>query len=198
MSKELGGGSMTFLGIADTLQGDLTGYIPSNLISMCDGQIFLSTALFGEGVRPAIDFGMSMSIVGGKAQNPLLRNLSSTLRLDYTQYSEIVRLSKLQSGVSKEAERILKKGRAIIAVLQQVQAMPVSLAEEILLLYALQEGVLTELSPEGIVKFRDGIFEFTLANDAALPSVIENSTTLTPDLEAGMRAVFRAFMALNP
>lgn len=194
LNKEHGGGSMTFLGIADTLQGDLTGYIPSNLISMCDGQICLSTALFGEGIRPAIDFSLSMSIVGGKAQNPLLRELSSSLRLEYTQYSEIARLSKLQSGVSKEAERILKKGRAIVSALQQQQFKPVSLAEEILLLYALRENILTELPAEEATRFKDEIGSIARKHDAGLLASLEKSQTLTPDLERGMRDVFEAFV----
>lgn len=193
LNKELGGGSMTFFGIAETLQGDLTGYIPSNLISMCDGQVCLSTALFGEGIRPAIDFALSMSIVGGKAQHPLLRELSGTLRLEYTQFAEIARLSKLQSGVSKEAAQILKKGRAIVSALQQSQFKPVVLAEELLLLYALRENILTEMAPDEVTRFKDEIYDFARRHNAALLTTLEESRTLTPDLERGMRDVFEAF-----
>lgn len=183
------GGSMTFLGVADTLQGDLTGYIPSNLISMCDGQIFLSTALFSEGHRPAIDFGLSMSILGGKAQLPVLRELSSTLRLEFLQYTELVRLSKLQSGVSREAEKVLKKGAAILSVLQQTQNRPAPVGEQVLLLYALREGRLTNLSPDDRNRFKDAICAFAAERDETLMREFDETGTMTPEREARLRRI---------
>lgn len=194
-----GGGSMTFLGVADTLQGDLTGYIPSNLISMCDGQICLSTALFSEGQRPAIDFGLSMSILGAKAQLPVLRELSSTLRVEYLQYVEILRLSKLQSGVSREAEQILKKGSAILSVLQQSQNRPASVGEQVLLLYALREGRLTPLPADERVRFREGIQAFAAERDRALLDEFDGGANLTPDRENRLQRLLNEYFgALAP
>jgi F-type H+-transporting ATPase subunit alpha len=193
LNAACGGGSMTFLAIADTLMGDLTGYIPSNLISMCDGQIVLSTVLFGEGARPAIDFALSMSIVGGRAQPPILRDLSATLRLEYSQCLEVQRLSKLQTGISREAERTLKKGRAIMAVLQQFQYHPVSVAEEALLLYALREGVLTDLAAEELTRFKEQIFATACGADSALVEEIEKTQTLSPAVERRLQKVVNVF-----
>ncbi len=190
-----GGGSMTFLGVADTLQGDLTGYIPSNLISMCDGQICLSTALFSEGVRPAIDFALSMSILGGKAQLPALRELSSTLRVEFLEYTELLRLSKLQSGVSREAERVLKKGAAIVAVLQQAQNRPVPVGEQVLLLYALRAGQLTDLAPDAMSRFKEGIGAFAKERDAALLEELDAEGTLPPEREARVKRVLEEYFA---
>jgi F-type H+-transporting ATPase subunit alpha len=177
-NEEHGGGSMSFLGIVETLQGDLTSYIPSNLISMADGQIFLSSSLFAEGQRPAIDFGMSVSIIGGKAQPLVLRKLSAGLRAEYQQYMELVKLSRLQTGLSQEAERILKKGEAVLSVLQQGQYQPVSLAQEVALLYALNQGWLQDLSPEQKVRFREEVFPFVRERDAALVGQIEERGAL--------------------
>jgi F-type H+/Na+-transporting ATPase subunit alpha len=195
LSKASGGGSMTFLGIADTLQGDLTGYIPSNLISICDGLVCLSTSLFGEGVRPAVDFGLSMSIVGGKAQLPALRELSSSLRTDYVQYTELLKLSKLQTGLSRQAEAVLRRGRAIVAVLQQPQFRPVTLADQVLQLYGLRLGLLEELSPETMNRFQQEIFPFARSRNASLVDAIEATGTLTPAVEDGLNKILYEYFA---
>ncbi len=175
-----GGGSMTFLGIADTLQGDLTGYIPSNLISICDGLVSLSASLFGEGLRPAVDFNLSLSIVGGRAQPSILRDLSSTLRRDYMEYTEVSRLSKLQTGISQEAERVLKRGNALMGVLQQIQNRPASLPEEAILLYALREGMLDDLDALALSRFTREALAVARSVDAALIDEIEARPELTP------------------
>lgn len=195
MDAKHGGGSMTFLGIADTLQGDLTGYIPSNLISICDGLVSLSATLFGEGMRPAIDFNLSLSIVGGRAQPPILRQLSGTLRRDYMHYTEVLRLSKLQSGLSKEAERVLKRGKALLGVLQQAQNCPASLAEEALLLFALREGLLDDLDAVQLGRFTREIVEATKHSDARLLDEIESQSALTPQIEERLAAAVRLCLA---
>lgn len=195
MNAKNGGGSMTFLGIADTLQGDLTGYIPSNLISICDGLVSLSATLFGEGMRPAVDFNLSLSIVGGRAQPPILRDLSGTLRRDYMQYTEVLRLSKLQSGLSKEAERVLKRGRALLGVLQQAQNKPASLAEEVLLLYGLREGLLDDLDPAELSRFTREVLDVAGRVDGRLAADIEANPAMTPTLAERLTTVVRQCMA---
>ena len=195
LNKKCGGGSMTFLGIADTLQGDLTGYIPSNLISICDGLVSLNSVLFGEGVRPAIDFGLSLSIVGGRAQPPILRELSAGLRRGYLEYSEVARLSKLQSSLSKEAEGIMKRGQALIAMLQQPQQKPAGLMEQSLVLYALRLGVLEDLEPSARMRFRDGIEPFARSLDPSLSEELESNPVMTPVIERRLQAVINQFLA---
>lgn len=193
LSKDHGGGSMTFLGLADTLQGDLTGYIPSNLISICDGLVNLSATLFGEGMRPAIDFGMSLSVVGGRAQPPVLRELSAGLRRGYLEYNEVARLSKLQSGLSKEAEGVMKRGQALMAVLQQPQQKPAGMAEQALVLYALRMGVLEDLEQADRLRFRDEIEAFSRTCDPTLGEDVFSARNLTPDMEKRLAGVVRTY-----
>jgi F-type H+-transporting ATPase subunit alpha len=194
-NKEHGDGSITFLGIAETLQGDMTGYIPSNLASMCDGQICTSSTIFAEGMRPAIDFTLSLSIVGGRTQPPILKELSKSLRADYAQYTEIVKLSKLQSGLSADAEKIVSKGQAILMVLQQQQYRPVSVVEDVLLLYALDRGLLSGLDEKGRNAFRDNIFAFALGNNGRLLQKIEAEKNLTPEIEEQLKTLMEEYFA---
>jgi F-type H+-transporting ATPase subunit alpha len=193
---EHGGGSITFLGIAETLQGDLTGYIPSNLASMCDGQVCTSTTMFAEGFRPAIDFGLSLSIIGGRVQPPILKSLSARLRSDYAHYAELVSLSRLQSGLSGEAERVLNRGLAIMSAMQQGQTQPASLAEQVLLLYALNRDLLTGLPDQDRERFRKEILAFATERDPLLLMEIEEKRTLTPVIEGGLDKLMAAFFGM--
>jgi len=190
-----GGGSITFLGIAETLQGDLTGYIPSNLTSMCDGQICMSSTVFAEGFRPAVDIGLSLSIIGGKAQPNILKKLTRDLRANHARYMEILKLTKISSGMSAEAEEVVRKGEIMMTLFQQGQFSPVTIAEEILLLYALQRGLLTELNAEAREAFRDSIHAFVKENRASLVDRLEEATDLTPDIEQGLRDVMEEYFA---
>ncbi len=156
LRPELGGGSMTFLPIAEILQGDVTGYVSSNLVSMTDGQTYFSTTLFNKGIRPAIDFGLSVSRIGNKAQWPAMKALSERLRLEYIQYQELLQMTQLRtSGISKEAQEKLKRGQAITQLLIQDKNRPLSMEAEIIYLFALSIGVLDNLSGADIKKFKD-------------------------------------------
>lgn len=196
-SKDHGGGSITFLGVAETLQSDLTGFIPSNLASMCDGQIFLSSGIYAEGFRPAIDANVSLSIVGGKTQPPALRTLSRSLRADYAKFNEILKLSKLSSGLSGEAERIVKKGRAIQAVFQQMEFRPVSFQEDIILLYAVEKGMLVDLSKEDRTKFCSSIYKFAREKFQAMIDGIGEHTELTDELSRELQILLDAYFEAN-
>lgn len=190
-----GGGSITFLGIAETLQGDLTGYIPSNLASMCDGQICMSSTVFAEGFRPAVDIGLSLSIIGGKAQPPILKKLVQDLRAAHARYQEILKLTKISSGMSAEAEKTVRKGEALMSVLQQGQFCPVGIAEQVLLLYALQNDHLTGATDEARAAFRENIRAFAQEQDASLLDKLEEARDLTPELERGLRDIMEAYTA---
>jgi F-type H+/Na+-transporting ATPase subunit alpha len=153
---ELGGGSMTFLPIVEILQGDVTGFISSNLISMTDGQIYFSTSLFNKGVRPAIDFGLSVSRIGNKAQWPAMKALSGQLRLEYIQYQELLQMTQLRTtGLSREAEDRMKRGQAITQLLIQDKNKPLPMEAEIMYLFALSMGLLDTLSAADVRKFKD-------------------------------------------
>jgi F-type H+-transporting ATPase subunit alpha len=156
LKPELGGGSMTFFPIVDILQGDVTGYVSSNLISMTDGQIYFSTALFNKGIRPAIDFGLSVSRIGNKAQWPAMKALSGQMRLEYIQYQELLQMTQLRTtGLSKEAEDRMKRGQAITQLLIQDKNKPILMEAEIFYLFALSMGVLDTLTSTDIQKFKD-------------------------------------------
>ncbi|MBT3191996.1 MAG: F0F1 ATP synthase subunit alpha [Verrucomicrobia bacterium] len=190
-----GEGTMTFMALAETQQGDLTGYIPSNLVSMCDGQIVLSSAVYAEGARPAVDAQLSLSIVGGRAQPPILKALSSTLRADYANFVEIARLSRLSAGLSDSAAAAMKKGESIRAVFQQGHHELSTLSEMVLQLYAVHHGYLDEVSPSGKVAFCDQILGFTQEHAPALIRSIEEHQELTPDIEDGLARIVKEYFA---
>lgn len=196
-NEKYGNGSITFLGIAETLQGDLTGYIPSNLASMCDGQICLSANIFAEGFRPAVDPGISLSIVGGKTQPKIIKVLSRTLRKDYAKYVEVAKLSKLQSGLSGDAALVVNRGRAIQAMFQQRENSPVSIAEQALLLYAMDKGMVHELSENDQKDFRNNVYSFVLSRHPELIGEIEEKLELTHEIEEGLTLALEEFFAEN-
>jgi len=194
-NEKHGGGSVTYIGIAETIQGDLTGYIPSNLVSMSDGQICTSATIFAEGFRPAIDVNLSLSIIGGRVQPPVLKALCGDIRADLARYSEVIRLSRLQSGLSEAAEKVVRKGETIMAILQQYQHQPKPLAEQVLLLYALNKGLLGELSDANRKKFCDGIYEFAAEHNRPVLDEIDERTEMTPGIEAGLGEVIASYFA---
>ncbi|MDD5348063.1 MAG: F0F1 ATP synthase subunit alpha [Candidatus Omnitrophica bacterium] len=175
LKEELGGGSMTFFPIVEILQGDVTGYISSNLISMTDGQIYFSTALFNKGIRPAIDFGLSVSRIGNKAQWPAMKALSSQLRLEYIQYQELLQMTQLRTtGLSREAEDRMKRGQAITQLLIQDKNKPMSMEAEIMYLFALSMGLLDTLSTNDVKKFKD---EFVPLVEREFPDLFKEIRT---------------------
>ena len=165
---------MTFLPIVETQQGDVTGYIPTNLISMTDGQIYLSSELFQEGFKPAVDLGLSVSRIGNKIQNPLMRNLCGMMRLEYIQYKELLNVTKLRAIVSKEAQQKLKIGHVLSEVLIQDKNEPVDAPEEMLLFYAFRKGYLESLPPKLIREFKNHFFDYFLERRPDLVKHIES------------------------
>ena len=161
LKPELGGGSMTFFPIIETLQGDLTGYIPTNMISMTDGQIYFNSNLFKRGIKPAIDFGLSVSRIGNKAQWAGMREFSKNFRLDYLQYQELLQMTRLRtSGLSQEAQARLKRGEIITQLIIQDKNKPVSIEQQIIYLYALNANILDGLSQQEVERFKDEFSQF--------------------------------------
>ncbi len=195
LKKELGGGSMTFLPIVEILQGDLTGYIPTNLISMTDGQLYFSTSLFNKGVKPAIDFGLSVSRIGNKAQWPAVKGLSKSLRLDYLQYKELLQMTQLRtSGLSKEAEGRLRRGEAISQLITQDKNRPVSVEEQIIYLYSLNRGLLDNLSTEQIRQFRLNILAYAQQAKPEFCLKIRQSKELSEDLKSMLEETLAVYL----
>ncbi|MCM8780563.1 MAG: F0F1 ATP synthase subunit alpha [Candidatus Omnitrophica bacterium] len=184
LKPELGGGSMTFFPIVEILQGDVTGYISTNLISMTDGQLYFSTPLFNKGFKPAIDFGLSVSRIGNKAQWPAMKTLSKSLRLDYLQYKELLQMTQLRTtGLSREAEARLKRGEAINQLIVQEKNKPVSIEEQIIYLYALNLGMLDNLSSGQVKQFREEILTFVQKRCPDFVSEVRRTHDLTDELK---------------
>ena len=184
LKPDIGGGSMTFFPIVEILQGDVTGYISTNLISMTDGQLYFSTALFNKGFKPAIDFGLSVSRIGNKAQWPVMKQLSKSLRLDYLQYKELLQMTQLRTtGLSKEAELRLKRGESINQLIIQDKNKPISMEEQIIYLYALNKGVLDNLSSNQLKQFRQEIALFVNKLCPEFFSQIRSTQELSDELK---------------
>ncbi|MDD5431537.1 MAG: F0F1 ATP synthase subunit alpha [Candidatus Omnitrophica bacterium] len=183
LRKELGGGSMTFLPIAETLQGDITGYIQTNLISITDGQIYISTPLFREGFKPAIDVGLSVSRIGSKVQYPAIKELGSGLRLEYTQYREMLRLTKLRTRLSKEASEKLQRGETLRQILMQSNNNPIPLEEEIVLFYAFKRKILEAVPVEFLKKYIEGFCPYLYKESPELIKQIKDKKQLTPEIK---------------
>lgn len=193
----LGGGTMTFLPIVETLQGDVTGYIQSNLISMTDGQIYLSTDLFQQGFKPAIDIGLSVSRIGSRVQAPALKDVSSGLRLSYLQYRELLRLLRLRTRVAEELKQKLAHGEALVDLFIQPGNQPLSLIEEIVLFYAFQRKILEILNPSGRQRFKNEIFAYIKTNYPDLISELLEKSELTDKIKEGLNQGFARFCREN-
>jgi F-type H+-transporting ATPase subunit alpha len=157
LAPERGGGSLTALPIAETQAGNISAYIPTNLISITDGQIYLDPRLFYEDQKPAVDVGKSVSRVGGKTQAPVLKVLSESLRLEYAQFLELEVFTRFGTMVDERTRKVIEHGRRIRAVLAQRQFAPLSLGEEVALLCAVADGVLDSVPLERIDAFRAGL-----------------------------------------
>ncbi|PWW04545.1 F-type H+-transporting ATPase subunit alpha [Hoeflea marina] len=155
MSKAHGGGSLTALPIAETDAGNLSAYIPTNLISITDGQIVLDSKLFHEGQKPAVDVGLSVSRVGGKTQAPILRDAAKSLRLDYAQFLEMEMFTRFGGMPDDRVRQQLTRGTRIRAILRQGQHVPMRLVDEVALVLAVQSGLLDTISPEAVAGFRE-------------------------------------------
>lgn len=153
LSDELGGGSLTALPIIETQAGDISAYIPTNVISITDGQIFLQTDLFAAGVRPAVDSGLSVSRVGSAAQTKAMKNVSSSLKLDLAQYHEMLSFAQFGSDLDAATKRILDHGAMLTELLKQPQYQPLTMSEQVLSLFAAKNGYMDEIETDDISHF---------------------------------------------
>lgn len=198
LKKELGNGSMTFFPIVEILQGDVTGYVSTNLISMTDGQIYFNTSLFNKGVRPPIDFGLSVSRIGNKAQWPIMKNLSSKMRLEYLQYQELVQMTQLRAaGLSKEAENKLKRGAAITQIFIQDKNKPVDMEELIVHLFVLSRGVLDDLSVNDIKKFKKDFYPLFKSTHPNVVFQMRTATEMKQEFKDAINAVLKKYFELE-
>lgn len=202
LCKEKGGGSLTALPVAETDAGNLSGYIPTNLISITDGQIVLDSKLFQQGQKPAVDVGKSVSRVGGKAQAPALRRVASTLRLDYAQFLELEIFTRFGGMSDARVKKQIAHGARIRSVLEQRQYAPYQLAAEVALVLALQEGVLDALPLDKVRSFCATASQWLENHAAQEIATIEASSQLGEDVRtrllAGLNAHAATLMASPP
>jgi F-type H+-transporting ATPase subunit alpha len=170
LSDELGGGSLTALPIIETQGGDVSAYIPTNVISITDGQIFLETDLFNSGIRPAINVGLSVSRVGGSAQVKAMKKVAGTLRLDLAQYREMAAFSQFASDLDASTRQLLNRGERLTELLKQKQYAPLSAAQQICSIYTGTKGYMDEIEPSQIQAFEAHLLEIIAAGH---PSVLE-------------------------
>ena len=193
LDAERGGGTLTALPIAQTQAGDLSAYIPTNLISITDGQIYLEPRLFNEGVRPAVDVGRSVSRVGAKSQTPALRGVSETLRLEYAQFLELEIFSRFGGELDERARKTLERGWRIREVLVQKDLEPLALGTQVALLLAVGAGVLDALPRERVALFRERLPAWLGEKEPALLALISRGEAPSaPDraaLERSLRAL---------
>ena len=164
LSEDLGGGSLTALPIIETQEGDVSAYIPTNVISITDGQIYLETNLFNSGIRPAIDVGLSVSRVGGNAQIKAMKSVAGTLRLDLAQYRELEAFAKFGSDLDQATLAQLTRGERMVEILKQNQYVPMDVEKQVSIIFAASKGHLDDLPVEQISDFEAGLFEYIDSN----------------------------------
>ena len=192
LSDELGGGSLTALPIIETQGGDVSAYIPTNVISITDGQIFLETDLFNSGIRPAINVGLSVSRVGGSAQVKAMKKVAGTLRLDLAQYREMAAFSQFASDLDASTRKLLSRGERLTELLKQKQYAPLSAAQQICSIYAGTKGYMDEIAPANIQAFEAHLLEIIGASHASIIENISNSGKLSDEDESELIGAIEA------
>jgi len=186
-----GGGSLTALPVVVTQQGDVSAYIPTNLISICDGQIVLDTELFNRGIKPAVDVGQSVSRVGGEAQSKAMRSVAGELRLELSQYEEVSRFARFGAEVDQATRRQIEHGRRLQAALKQRPHQPLPLASQIVTLLAATEGVLDQMAVEEVPAFERGLRDLARRREPELLQQINRTGELTADTrEALLKLIY--------
>jgi F-type H+-transporting ATPase subunit alpha len=193
MSDELGGGSLTALPVIETQAGDVSAYIPTNVISITDGQIYLETDLFHSGVRPAVNVGLSVSRVGGSAQIRTMRAIAGTLRLDLAQYRELAAFAQFGSDLDKATQAQLNRGRRLVEILKQPQYQPMRVGLQVFSVYAGTQGFLDNLQIEAIRPFEAALHQHVLDNKADLLDRVEKAPKFDDALAQEMRAAIGEF-----
>ena len=195
LDDEHGGGSLTALPIIETQAGDVSAYIPTNVISITDGQIFLETELFHSGIMPAVNPGISVSRVGGDAQIKAMKKVAGTLKLIYSQYRELQSFAQFGSDLDADTKARLEQGARIVEVLKQSQNAPVPVEKQVAILYAVTKGILENVKVEDVNAYEAGLYTYLDADAAGLEVMQLISTTgkLEPETEEKLRHVLEAY-----
>jgi F-type H+-transporting ATPase subunit alpha len=195
MSKEKGGGSLTALPVIETQAGDLSAYIPTNVISITDGQIFLETDLFNSGVRPAVNVGLSVSRVGFSAAIKAVKQVGSTLKLDLAQYRELAAFAQFGSDLDPLTQKQLNRGQRLTELLKQPQFQPLTWQQQMVVLFAGTQGYLDEFKVTDIRAFEDGLHKYFASAQTALIADLTAKKALDDDLRSRLHAALKEYSA---
>jgi F-type H+-transporting ATPase subunit alpha len=195
LSKELGGGSLTALPIIETQAGDVSAYIPTNVISITDGQIYLESDLFNSGIRPAVNVGLSVSRVGGNAQIKAMKQVAGSLRLELAQYRDLAAFAQFGSDLDKATQAQLSRGERLTEILKQSQYAPLPVEKQILAIFAGTNGFLDHLPVEECLRFEKGLYDFLDASYPAVVKKIAEKRQLDDALRQEIRTVMEEFKA---
>jgi len=195
LSKENGGGSLTALPIIETQANDVSAYIPTNVISITDGQIFLESNLFYSGVRPAVNVGISVSRVGGSAQVKAMRQVAGTLRIDLAQYDELAAFSQFGSDLDKESLRQLARGERMVELLKQDQYSPMALEEQVLSIFAATNGYMDDVPVAKVHDFETGLLRFAREKHSAFMKTLAEKREFDDQLKEEAKTLVSAFKA---
>ncbi len=193
LSDELGGGSITALPIIETQAGDLSAYIPTNVISITDGQIMLESDAFYSGIRPAINVGLSVSRVGGSAQIKAMKQVAGTLRLDLAQYRELAAFSQFASDLDKATKAQLDRGERMVETLKQAQYSPLLVEDQVMVIYTAAKGFLTDIPVDKVVEFQDSFLKFMHASHPEVGQKIATEKKLDDALEESLKKAIEEF-----
>jgi len=194
LSQAAGGGSLTALPIIETQAGDVSAYIPTNVISITDGQIFLETDLFNQGIRPAISVGLSVSRVGGAAQTKTVKSVAGTTKLDLAQYRELQAFAQFGSDLDASTQRKLERGARIVELFKQNQYSPLSMQEESVILFAMQNGYFDKVEVENVLQYKADMIEFFATRKSDVIDFLGNEK---PDLKKNKDAKAKVAAALD-
>ncbi len=197
LSDEMGGGSLTALPIIETQAGDVSAYIPTNVISITDGQIFLETDLFYSNIRPAVNAGISVSRVGGNAQIKAMKQVAGRLRLDLAQYRELEAFAQFGSELDPATQKQLARGARIVEILKQPQYRPMPVQQQVTIIFAVTNGYLDDVDVANIRVWENGFHEFIAAQHAALAEEIRTKKALSDDLTARLRKAIEQYKAMG-
>ncbi|MDZ7673326.1 MAG: F0F1 ATP synthase subunit alpha [Halanaerobiales bacterium] len=196
LSDEEGGGSLTALPIIETQAGDVSAYIPTNVISITDGQIYLESELFFSGVRPAVNVGISVSRVGGNAQIKAMKSIAGTLRLDLSQFRELEAFAQFGSDLDETTQNKLARGERIVEALKQPEYSPMPIEKQIIVIYAVVNGYLDNIPVDNVVRYEDELLEFVDNNHENLKQKIKDEGELTEEIENMLVSVIEEFNEL--
>ena len=198
LSDQLGAGSITALPIIETLAGDVGGYIPTNVISITDGQIMLETEMFYSGIRPAVNVGLSVSRVGGSAQIKAMKQVSGTLRLDLAQYRELAAFAQFGSDLDKTTKDQLDRGARMVETLKQAQYSPLVVEDQVMVLYTAVHGYLADIAVDKVVTFQRDFLKFMYQNHPEIGEKIAAQKKLDDDIEAALKKAIEEFKETIP